>query len=92
LYRAARALRLLVGEGMGVAAEVLREDFEEELRYLLASPSLERQLGAQPDFFVQQARPLLDDVRRIVLDAAWTNTNTLDELPLPVYSSRRAPS
>ena len=82
MYRATRALRLVLGDGMGAAARVLREHFEEEMRYLLVDGHLNQLLGDSKDFFALQTRLLMEDVRRITLDSiAQTKLKNASKLP-----------
>lgn len=82
MYRATRALRLVLGDGMGAAARVLREHFEEEMRYLLVDGHLHQLLGDSKDFFALQTRLLMEDVRRITLDSiAQTKLKNASKLP-----------
>lgn len=65
-YKLAHVLLILV-DGVKGAVQYIRDEYEEELTYVLANPEVAQRLAASDDFFINKARPLVQQTIELCL-------------------------
>eukprot|EP00238_Polyblepharides_amylifera_P008809 CAMPEP_0196577948 /NCGR_PEP_ID=MMETSP1081-20130531/6944_1 /TAXON_ID=36882 /ORGANISM="Pyramimonas amylifera, Strain CCMP720" /LENGTH=71 /DNA_ID=CAMNT_0041897019 /DNA_START=110 /DNA_END=322 /DNA_ORIENTATION=+ len=61
VFKLATVLHLVIS-GIPPAVQFILDDYEEELKYILADPKVKCRFGKRHDFFIQMALPVFEDI------------------------------